>query len=391
MAIFFLGQIDDLLKYQRKLTEYEKAYPTLAKIMIKPLKAFHKKYSKMYDKTMKSMTRKFGKKPWFRFLVIMPCKCLRSTWVVFQNIYQPCCQFSFIATTKIKKCIEETGFFQWATDKVLKKTGLKADPKGDRKRAIEAKKEARQAKIDEKKAKQQARLDAIAAKKQARIDAKLAKKEAQAAAREARNDAKLDAIEDAEEATTEAAEAAEEARQDALDAAEEARIEAEESLTPAPPSSPAPPSPPSPASPGMPAGPPPSPSPPGVPPAMSPGMANQQAMYGADPSQQYADPYAAQQYADPYAAQQYAVDPYGGYGAQGPQGPQEQYRMYGNDPNINPQQGAYGPKKEAYGQDQYGVVGPGQQPAGYGYDQPNGANPQQYPQQQYGGQQYYGQ
>jgi hypothetical protein len=215
MAIFFLGQIDDLLKYQRQLTEFEKAYPTLAKIMIKPLKLFHESFMKTYTKTMKSLTKKFGKMRWFKFFVLFPCKCLRGTWVIFQKVLQPTCICSCTAYGKIKKIITDLGFFQWTTDKVLKKAGIRVDPKGDRKRALKAIKAAKQAKIDARQAKKQAkivakqekqdereaikqaRLEAKAAKKQARIDAKEAKKEARRAAREARNDAKLDALEDA--------------------------------------------------------------------------------------------------------------------------------------------------------------------------------------------------
>ncbi|KAG0599621.1 hypothetical protein M758_12G166400 [Ceratodon purpureus] len=394
MAIFFLGQIDDLLKYQKQLTEFEKAYPTLAKIMIIPLKKFYKTFTKTYNKTMKSLTRKFGKKPWFKFVVIMPCKCLRGTWTIFQKVLQPICLFSCTASGKIKNCIKETGFFQWASDKALKKAGLRADPKDERAAA-------KQAKIEEK-----------AAKKQARIDAKEARKEAQREARQARNDAKLDALEDAEEAKRDAEEAAEEARLEAIEAAEEAKREAEEKAienkaSKAPPSSPSVPSPPS--------GPPPSPvppitmAPPGIPPTATipstmhpttpttpPLMSNEQTMmYGVNQTQQYVDPYAAQQYVDPYATQQNVPDPHNGYGTHVEEGTQvqgygaygqEQYGIYGNDPGYTQQQGQ---QQGPYGQDQYGAATFEQQASQqYNYD-PNVANAQQYQQQPYTGQQYY--
>lgn len=120
MCLFFLGQIDDILKYQRQLAEYEKAYPTLARLLIKPLKSMHKAIVKSHNNTMRSLTRQFGHQPWFQFVVVWPCTCGKGTWKVFQMALQPSCHFCWGLCSHSRRFIRDTGL----PDYVLKKQDL---------------------------------------------------------------------------------------------------------------------------------------------------------------------------------------------------------------------------------------------------------------------------
>ncbi|XP_024357436.1 uncharacterized protein [Physcomitrium patens] len=333
LCLFFLGQIDDVLSYQRRLAEYESNYPTLAKLLISPLKSFHKGYVKAWERGYKSLEKRHGKKLWFAVLVMLPCKLLKVMWRIGQKCLQPTCGFCWSFTSTCKHCIKATGLFQ----SMFKKGGCMADPEGDARRAKETKK---QAKLDAKKAKKQVMLEAIQDKKLAEEAANHDKTGAKEA-KEERND------EEGEESYGDAEKGK---KADKGKKEDKSEAFATPAASPSPSASSAPPSPPSPATPPWPV----------PPPGMSPGAMAPVAV----PPQPLA--YGAQtQYGAQYGTQFAAYEAFPG---------QAGYEAYNN-----PMYGA-----EQYGQGSYGVpaAAPGHEARALAAMSYGGAYP--YSQQQQG-------